>query len=218
MSNFFSKNRTPAAFGMFAAMLGSVSFAVTGGELHEIFGAAFCALAAGHAAANARFFKACARGSFTAERAARTFLAFAVLALLAAVAASGLFHSKFLLGFLGIDSPMWVRQIHAAAAYWLFFLSSAHLGFREHSIAEKIAPNKIVLKILQAALWAAAAYGIIAWNERGMFGKLFCGYTFDFSPEDESAAGFAAKMFSISVLTCKTARIALWSMRAIKKG
>ncbi len=202
---------------MLAAMLASLSFAITGDELHEIFGAAFCALAAGHTAANARFFKTCARRPLSAERAARAFLAFAVLALLAAVAASGLFHSKFLLGFLGIDSPMRARQIHAGAAYWLFMLSSAHLGFREHSIAEKIAPNKAVLKILQAALWAAAAYGIIAWKERDMFGKLFCGYTFDFVPEGESAAGFAAKMFSISVLICKTARIALWAGRAIKK-
>ena len=133
------------------------------------------------------------------------------------VFATGLMHSKYILGFLEISGDMAVRQIHSTAAYWMLVLASVHLGLHWDALSSKIRLNSPkIRRITGLAALALAAFGVWSWMERGMTEKLFMGYSFDFWNPESPQILFFAENFGIMGLAAAVSSCALKSGSLLK--
>ena len=212
---FSKRQRIAIDAGMFAALAVAASFPAAGGLWHEIAGAAFCALALLHNAANAGFYKNLTKGKYNAQRALKAASALALAAACAAMAACGAMHSRYLLGFLEIDASMASRQMHAAAGNWAFVLASFHFGL--HIKIFRARDGTLKTAAINAAAGCAALCGAYAFAARGFFGKLFLGDTFEFVPENEIWSVIPLTVCA-AIFLAACANAALIIARKIKKG
>ena len=188
---------------MSAALLSALAFRITGDFFHEWLGLAACAMFAFHNIFNVRWYCAILKGKYRSARILNTAVNALLLCAFAAVAATGIFQSKFALPFLGISETMALRQIHTTSAYWLMFLGAIHLGLKWKTVFKYkyIAPSRRrTKKIFSLAVFALILYGAYSWIDRGMFDKLFMGYSFDYWDEERPTVLFFCESASIILL------------------
>ena len=207
------KKKLPCRLALDAAMaismLFALAFRITGDFAHEWAGLAALALFAFHNILNRRWFCGILKGRYGLRRILNTAVNMSLIVSAVLVFITGLMHSKYIPGFLGISGGMAARQVHSTAAYWMLVLASVHLGLHWDALSSKMRINSPRAgKAATFALFCIAAFGIWAWGERGMYEKLFLGYSFDFwSPESPQILFFAENL-GIAALSAATARFA----------
>lgn len=185
---------------MLALLLCALAFRITGTFAHEIAGGAAVLFFVIHMFFNVGWFASVFRGEYGVVRAANGFVDTALLALVLAVALTGVLMFAADFGVFGV--PFEIRQIHSLAGYWLFVLAGVHAGMHADFVLGK---NP---KAATAFFAFIAVFGIFAWRERAVTEKLFLGYSFDFASPDTSAALFFAMNFSVFFLAAFAAGIA----------
>jgi hypothetical protein len=117
---------------------------------------------------------------------------------------TGLMQSRTVLSFLHLPGDMRLRQIHTTAAYWSLPLISIHLGLHWGMVISGIQKMTDITKkirvrmvIVRALAFLFVAFGVWASFDRGMFSKLFQGFSFDYWDEERPAIIFFATMLSI---------------------
>ena len=178
---------------MVALLAAAFGFRITGGFAHEVFGVCVALFFALHSVVNARWYARIFSGGYSMRRGVSTFVNAVLAALASVVAASGIASSEFLFG-LGV-ATMELRQIHSISAYWLLIFAGIHAGlnggfFRVRALCARP-------KISAALSLGVVLFGAWAFWERSMFGKLFCGYSFDFVNPDFPTLLFFAEILAI---------------------
>lgn len=178
---------------MVALLAAAFGFRITGGFAHEVFGVCVALFFAFHSVVNARWYARIFSGGYSMRRGVSTFVNAVLAALASVVAASGIASSESLFGLGG--ATMELRQIHSISAYWLLIFAGIHAGlnggfFRVRALC--VRP-----KISAALSLGVVLFGAWAFWERSMFGKLFCGYSFDFVNPDFPAPLFFAEILAI---------------------
>lgn len=202
---------------MAAAMLFALAFRITGDFAHEWAGAAALVLFAVHIILNRRWFGGIPKGKYDFRRTLNTAANMALSVAAALVFATGLMSSKHLLGFLELPGSMALRQIHSTAAYWTLVLASAHIGLHWNAIKSKIVPdNPSARRIVHTLCFCLALFGIWAWIERGMYDKLFLGYSFDFWDESFPPVLFFAENLGVMCAVGAASLLALKCGLALK--
>lgn len=114
---------------MTLALLGLMSFSVTGQAVHEWLGLVTLFLFILHHVWNWKWFAALGKGRYTPARILQTVLVLLLLVSVLAQIASGIAMSRHALPFL--DMPVSIssaRLIHLACGYWAWIFTGLHLG------------------------------------------------------------------------------------------
>lgn len=166
---------------MFPILLAALAFRITGGLAHERTGIFAAILFLMHNILNLRWHKGVLKGRFNFKRLLNTAVNFSLVILAATILSTGILASAHIFGFGNYFNGMELRQIHSLSAYWLLIGVSAHIGLHWDMILARI-PRCAFLsgKIARIAWLLILPFGIWAWIERNMTGKLFLGYSFDF--------------------------------------
>ena len=178
---------------MAALLAAAFGFRITGGFAHEVFGVCAVLFFAVHNVANARWYARILSGGYSLRRGGSTFVNVVLVSLASVVVVSGVSSSEYIFGFGG--ATMELRQIHSISAYWLLIFAGIHAGlnggfFRVRALCARP-------KISAALSVCVVLFGAWAFWERSMFGKLFCGYSFDFVNPDFPTAVFFAEILAI---------------------
>jgi uncharacterized membrane protein len=163
-----------------------------------------CAVCIVHNALNGKWYKNIFKGAYNLRRGAMTavnlLLAFAFVTLIV----TGMLHSRTVLAFLRLPGDMRIRQLHTTTAYWCLPLGGAHLGLNWRIIvnafrkmAKISGENRTRKMVMHILVLAVVAFGVWSSFDRDMFSKLFLGFSFDYWPEERSAALFFAVNLSI---------------------
>lgn len=191
---------------MIALTLIALAFRITGDFAHEWVGLAALALFMSHNILNRCWFCGILKGKYALRRLLNTAVNMLLIVSAVLVFATGLMHSKYILGFLEISGGMAVRQVHSTAAYWMLVFASVHLGLHWDALSSKMRLNSSkIRRIAGLAALALAAFGVWSWMERGMTEKLFMGYSFDFWDPDLPEILFFAENFGIMSLVAASA-------------
>ena len=212
--------RAAADAVLFSAVFAAAAYRVLDGAAHEYFGTAVFGFALVHILFNRRWFGACLRGRYGFLRSLSTLVNVALCAFTLGVFASGMCLSREVFAFAGLGEffdGMALRQFHTFCAYWLFVLSAVHLGLHWRGIAARICGGSASgRRALSAALWAWAAFGVWAWFERDMFGKLSGASSFDFIDGKLAAPLLFAEIFAIVCLIIAASDWASWRLISSK--
>lgn len=205
---FSIKSRIALDAAMAVAIISALAFRITGERLHEWLGLAACALIALHILANARWYLVFFKGKYGASRLLNAAVNSLLLCSFIMAAATGVFQSKFAMPFMGISETMQLRQIHSTSAYWMMFLGAMHLGIKWKTVSKYAAPAGCRARaIFRIFLVAMALCGIYSWIDRGMFDKLFMGYSFDYWDDERPPALFFCESASIILLVACAANL-----------
>lgn len=198
---------------MALSMLFALAFRITGDFAHEWAGLAALLLFAFHNILNRRWFCGILKGKYGLRRLLNALVNMSLIVSAVLVFATGIMHSKYILGFLEISGGMAVRQIHSTAAYWMLVLASVHLGLHWDALSSKMRLNSPkIRRIVGLAAFALAAFGVWSWMERGMTEKLFMGYSFDFWNPESPQTLFFAENFGIAALAAAIAHFAAMAL------
>ena len=187
----------------------SLAFRITGDHFHEWVGLVTGLLFLAHAVINRRWYRNLLRGRHDVRRTMNTVLNLALAVCALVMIVSGLLHSRYIFDFGELSGEMTMRQIHSTAAYWLLVLVSLHLGMHWQMVLNFLgrrwqggSTRLVALRKwgLRVAGLAIAVCGIWAFEERGIFEKLFLGYSFDFWDPDTPAIYFLLANLGITGL------------------
>jgi hypothetical protein len=185
-------------------LLCALMYRVTGDTAHEWIGVAVCAVCIAHNVLNWKWYKNIFKGAYNLRQGIMTavnlLLAFTFVTLII----TGMLHSRTVLAFLHLPGDMLIRQIHTTAAYWCLPLIGAHLGLNWRIILNAFrkmlgikGKNRVRKIAVQLVALVIAAFGVWSSFDRDMFSKLFCGFSFDYWPEERPAILFFAVNLSI---------------------
>jgi hypothetical protein len=112
------------------------------------------------------------------------------------------------------------RNAHAIAAYWALALVGLHLGLQWPKVAAFLKAGRLrpLIPWGRFPLLALAAYGLYACFERGLWGKLFLGHSFDFWDPDKSVLVLMARYLAIIVFWAFLAILAKAGVRLALKA
>ena len=189
---------------MIISILFAIANKLTENRIHELIGIAMFLLLLVHNFFNWKWYTTIFQWKYNIRRninfTVNTLLVMATITLIV----SGVITSKTLFSFLGIETNLTLRQIHTTAAYWLFVLTSVHLGVHWASFTvslEKMIPAlsrirlPVVFKLSLSII--AVIYGGIAAYDRDICSKLFMIYAFDFWDFSQSATKFFLNYLTI---------------------
>ncbi len=208
----------------------ALAYRITGDALHEWIGVAATVLFIVHNAINWRWYRVLFKGRYPVRRVLSTLVNLTLLAAMATLAVSGAFLSRAVLAFWNLPGGMFIRQVHATAAYWTWILIAVHLGMHWEMVAgvvRKMAgmrpgerEGRFWTIVSRTFAVLAIACGVAASFDRGMGGKLFRGFAFDFwDPARPTILFFAANMSIMGLYVAVTYYVLKWleSRRAEKK-
>ena len=133
-----------AALGLLYVLL--LGYAFTGGLFHEMAGIAFAILVVVHNVVNIGWYKALGKGAYSRKRILITVLNAALIADVAAVAATGILHSKYL---FPTSIPMaWVGQVHSTLAVVGLVLIVFHVLVHAFSHTKKRRTKLLVVLVV----------------------------------------------------------------------
>lgn len=160
-----------------------------GGMSHELLGTAMLALLILHHVLNRKWYGSLFKGRYGAVRALYTVLGLLLIVVTLALMYSGVVISRYVFGFLQIESgTALARRLHLACSYWGFILMSLHIGL--HCGRAFAAMNRRI-RCAALALWMLlSAYGIYAFISRGFADFLLFRSEFAFADGSEPAVYF----------------------------
>lgn len=152
-----------------------------GEAAHEWIGAGMFVLFLAHHLLNLNWHKNIFKGKYTAFRVLTLCVDVLILASMLAQMYSGIVMSRYVFGFLPIETGMsFARRLHILGAFWGFLLMSLHLGLHWNMIIgmlrNKISIKRIakVSKVLSPVMGLLiAGYGVYAFIKRDFFTYLF---------------------------------------------
>ena len=114
---------------MTVLLLFQMAYMLVGNTLHEWAGAAMLVLFISHNILNVKWYRNLFKGKYSEFRILQTVVNLALLLCMLSLMISGMMMSRVVFSFFSIEGGMgFARLLHMAAAYWGFFLMSAHLG------------------------------------------------------------------------------------------
>lgn len=149
-----------------------VCFVLTGRPAHEWLGLGMTVLLVTHHVMNRFWIRGLLRGRYNAARVIGTTVNVLMIADILVLLVTGIFLSKYALGFLGLKPyrPPHCHSVHITAAYWGLILMSLHIGMHAPWIAARLKLNRQsrgVRLACRAGCLAAAAYGAYAFARQG---------------------------------------------------
>ncbi len=161
-----------------------MGYSLVGELYHEIIGVSMMLIFGVHIALNRKWFSALFKGRYTARRVVTTAINCLLMICVLTSMVSGIFLSKHLFRFLGINVPSTLmRTLHMLAAYWGLILMSLHAGSHGASFLLKL-KKKPLRYFISTVLLLIASCGAFAFFRRGfadfMFGKVMFVF-FDYS-------------------------------------
>lgn len=124
--------------GMTLFLLLAFGYQQTGSQVHEIIGIGTFVLSIIHNILNIRWYKVLFIGKYNIRRIISTIANFLMLLCVLFVLISGIFISRDLFAFLGLNGGFGMRQIHTFTAYWGLILISIHLGLHWSTILKRV--------------------------------------------------------------------------------
>lgn len=163
---------------MVPVLLFLMAYALVGDKTHEVLGMAMFVLFTCHQILNRTWYSRLMKGRYSLLRAFMTIVNLLIFILMALQMFSGIFLSRFLFAALDLKINIsFVRLVHLSVPYWLFVLTSIHLGLHWRLV---LAPLRKRLSWSRARFWAAkgiaaclAVYGILAFMKRGFIDYMF---------------------------------------------
>lgn len=144
-----------------------LGYSLVGELYHEIIGVLIGTLFAVHLMLNRKWFTSLFKGRYNAGRIIVTIINLLLLVCVLTSMVSGIFLSKYVFNFLGINAlSSLMRTLHLLAAYWGLVLMSFHAGTHGGRIISKLKkkPAKYAFSI---TFLLVSVYGVYAFFKRG---------------------------------------------------
>lgn len=192
--------------GMLLLWLFALGYQITGDVAHEWIGLTVLLVFIAHNILNGWWFQRFLSGRYSARRILNSAINILLMADIAIMIASGLFLSKYILGFMNLPGSMLLRQIHTTSAYWGIVLSAVHLGMHWEMVLGyllkriKAPKRKWIPWSLRLAGVSMAVIGVWASFDREMGSKLFKGFSFDYWDADKPPFLFFSSVLCIMSL------------------
>lgn len=202
---------------MTGLMLAAMAYNLTDNLVHELLGLFLLVLFLVHNALNRRWYAAIPKGRYDAVRCINTAINLSLCVVMPALLISGVFLSRDVFAFFGLEGGQSAHKLHILTAYWGIILMSAHIGMHWDMImgalrkAARTAPaTRNRTRLLRAAGLAVALYGAYAFFEREFGPKLLLSDTFGFWNYDEPAVFFFIDFIAVMGLC-------VWIVHYIRK-
>ncbi|MFA0887995.1 MAG: DUF4405 domain-containing protein [Synergistales bacterium] len=193
---------------MILFLLGAMAYRLTGNKGHELMGVSLLALLILHNGLNWRWYPGIPKGRYDSARFLNTGINLLLLVATLGVMMTGIALSQDLFAFLGLRGGLLARKLHLGFAYWMFVLSSIHLGMHWSMITRvvkktagwRVPKSSDRLMILDFVGIVVVLYGIYAFYERELTSKLLFSQAYDFWDYSGGALSFFADYLSVMVL------------------
>ena len=165
--------------------------------VHEILGVGLFVLWALHIILNRRWYGAIFKGKYNPYRVMQTVINCCILICTIFLMISGIILSNHLFTFLNIQGGLgFARIAHLLASHWYYLFMSLHIGLHVGRLFQDITA-KIIPRIILALV---CAYGIYAFNARGVWKYLILQQQFFFFDLERGYILFALDYISIIIL------------------
>lgn len=193
---------------MTLALLGLMTYFLTGQVVHEWLGVAALVLFVLHHVWNGKWLAALGRGRYTPARVLQTILVVLLLISMLAQMVSGMAMSRHALPFLDLPIPISAaRLVHLACGQWIWLLTGLHLGLhwgiflglgRRARGGKPLPPAG--RRLLRLAALAAAGWGLACFLTQRIPDYLFLHTQFAFFDYEKSALLTAAELLAMLAL------------------
>lgn len=192
-------------FIMTVLLLFQMAYMLVGNTLHELTGTALLILFILHNILNVKWYRNLFKGKYSGFRILQTVVNLTILLCMLSLMISAVMMSRVVFSFLDIEGGMgFARLLHMAAAYWGFFLMSAHLGMHWAMVmgmVRKIRKKKDVSKgktyLLRILAAAVSGFGIYAFMKHNLVSYMFLKNQFVFFDMQQPLISFLAEYLAI---------------------
>lgn len=193
---------------MTLALLGLMTYFLTGQAVHEWLGVAALILFVLHHVWNGKWLAALAKGRYTPARVLQTILVVLLLVSMLAQMVSGMAMARHVLPFLDLPIPISAaRLVHLACGHWSLLLTGLHLGLHWGvflGLGRKARGGKPLPPagrwLLRLAALAAAGWGLVCFLTQRIPDYLFLQTQFAFFNYEKSALLTAAELLAMLAL------------------
>ncbi len=199
--------RIPVDIAMTIALILLMGYMVTGDIAHEIIGTVMIGLWILHNLLNRNWYSSLLKGRCPVKRITNTGINFLLLAAVVAQISSGIILSNHVFRFLGIESGMGTaRTVHMVSAYWLFILSSLHLGLHWSRVIKSVTKKKTKLFsfwfTITGRIFAAGVslFGVYAFIKHQIVSYLFMRTMFVYFDFEQSPVAFFSEYVAMLML------------------
>ncbi len=192
-------------FMMVVVLLFLMTYSLIGEAVHEVLGIAMFTLFVIHHILNAGWYKGIFKGKYNTVRITMTITNMAMLVLMILQIAAGIVLSKHVFSFMGLTTGTGTfRLIHLAVPYWLFVLTSFHLGLHWKMMLTAFSGGKTFGKrsawICRIIVIGVSAYGVYAFIRRQFLDYMFLKSQFAFFDFSELLARFIVDYLAVMIL------------------
>jgi len=182
---------------MTVLLIFAYSCRITGNFTHKLTGAGLFVLFLTHVLINRHWFAAIFKNSYTPNRIFMTAVNILVALTAATTFITGGLETFCSSSLSAIENIITVREIHAAAAYWLMPLIGVHLGFHWKMLSMPSGANRVIITVMRILAFLFAVFGIWSFLDRNMFAKMFLGFSFDYWRSERPVILFFIQILSI---------------------
>lgn len=155
-----------------------MAYSLIGNKTHEIIGIVMFFLFVSHQILNRRWYGGLLKGRYHGMRVLTTGINGLLFILMIIQMASGILLSKHLFTAIDVNTNITMtRLVHLAVPYWLFLLTSLHLGFHWRMViaplCRKVSQGRIKKWIFRCVAASISGYGIYAFVKRSFAGYMF---------------------------------------------
>ncbi|CUX74394.1 DUF4405 domain-containing protein [Enterocloster clostridioformis] len=192
-------------FMMVIVLLFLMTYSLVGETVHEVLGIAMFILLVIHHVLNAGWYKGIIKGKYNAVRITMTITNMAMLVLMLLQIIAGIVLSKHVFSFMGLTIGTGTfRLIHLAVPYWLFVLTSFHLGLHWKMMLTVFSRGKTFGKksawICRIIVIGVSVYGVYAFIRRQFSDYMFLKSQFAFFDFSEPLARFIVDYLAVMIL------------------
>ncbi len=201
------KAKIAVDIAMTLALILLMGYMITGDLAHEIIGTVMIILWILHNVLNWKWYTALGKRRYPVKRILNTLINGLLLIAAAGQIISGIMLSSYVFRFLGIETGMgFARALHMVSAYWLFVLSSLHLGMHWSRMAKIMGkkrlgePSKLRVFLLRLTGVVLAFIGLYAFFKHQLASYMFFRTRFAFYDFEQSPVSFFFEYICIMVL------------------
>lgn len=186
---------------MVTAMPPLIAYSLIGESNHEWLGMGMFALFILHHILNFGWIKGLFRGRYNRVRIVVTAVNASMLILMLVQMCAGIMLSKHIFKSLDITADISkIRLVHLCVPYWLYLITSLHLGFHMKMVTAKLKNKNVLLQIIMALALSVSAYGAYAFHKRRFTDYMFLKVQFAFFDFTESRMLFILDYLAVMVL------------------
>lgn len=179
---------------LFLIMMG---YHQTGALLHESYGIVLAILFLLHNLINWKWYSTILKGKYSIQRIMHIIINILLLIAFIGAMVSGIMMSKYVFGFLNLQSTMFARRLHMLSTSWSFLLMSVHLGLHWSMIIVSLRKYHVKKWIMQALSIVCILFGCYVFIQKEFYNELFLLVDFVFLNYQETLPIFLIKQIAL---------------------